>query len=341
MTSLPGSTMGVQSEDVLPAAKAALDLSAKASTTAAGRPVALPLTAPLSDFALDLAFLRAAAQWCLAHRPVKRLQGIGIGLRNPHVVARLIGERLATRVATRLDRPACAFAKAHLWCYERGDANPPHADHPGLDITMSVPLSLAGAKAWPLQVRQPSGDVVQWPGRPGTVLLLDGRWRRHWRCPLDGDHAWVLLLHWRAPAVRWRGMLAARERAGLLAQGHDHAAWASTLDRCADLAKLAVPPSEAPALTLHRGDFPPRPGGGAHSGRGVRLLAPLDGELAVTFTAFDPIVLHPGDGLAFPAREECRLHWRTQDGIRTVLTGQGRLVREHRQRWQTGGVQVV
>lgn len=327
MTSLPGSTMGAQCEDVLPANEAVLDLSAHASTTAAGRPVALPLTAPLSDFALDLAFLRAAAQWCLAHCPVKRLQGIGIGLRNPHVVARLIGERLTTRVATRLDRPACAFAKAHLWCYERGDTNPPHADHPGLDITMSVPLALAGAKAWPLHMRQPSGDVVQWSVEPGTVLLFDGRWRRHWRGPLDGDHAWVLLLHWRAPAVRWRGMLTARECAGLLARGHGRAAWASTLDRCADLAKLAVPPSEAPALTLHRGDFPLRQSEGAQSGRGVRLLAPLDGELAVTFNTFDPVVLDPGDGLAFPAREECRLHWRTLGGIRTVLTGQGRLAR--------------
>ena len=333
--------MGAQCEDVLPANKAVLDLPANASTTAAGRPVDLPLAAPLSDFALDLAFLRAAAQWCLAHNPMKRLQGIGIGLRNPHVVARLIGERLATRVATRLGRPACAFAKAHLWCYERGDTNPPHADHPGLDITMSVPLSLAGAKARPLHVREPSGDVVQWSVGAGTVLLLDGRWRRHWRCPLDGDHAWVLLLHWRAPAVLWRGMLAARECAGLLARWDSHAAWASALDRCADLAKLAVPPSEAPALTLHRGDFPLRPSGGAQSGRGVRLLVPLDGELAVTFNAFDPIVLHPGDGLAFPAREECRLHWRAQGGAGTVLTGQGRLAREHRQRWRTGGVQVV
>ena len=289
---------------------------------AAGRPVDLPLTVPLAEFTLGLPVLRAAAEWALAHGHAERRHGKGIGQYNPNV-AKALGERLAPRIAKRLGRPACAFANAFLWRYERGGVSTSHTDRRDLDITMSVPLGLTGAAAesWPLYVRQPSGEVMAWPGTPGAALLFDGRWRPHWRCPLDADHALVLLLHWRAPAVLWRGMLAPAECAGLTA-----GRLTSALGRCADLARLAVPPSEPPTLALYHGDLcnqalPLR------EGCDVRLLVPLDAELAVTLEGFEPIPLSPGDGLAFPAQEACRLHWRARGGVGTVLMGHGCLAR--------------
>ena len=302
----------------------ALDPSKSASPPAAGRPVDLPWSAPLADFRLGLPVLRAAAEWSLAHAGrMERKQGTGNGQFKPPV-AEAIGERLTPRIATLLGRPACAFAHSWLWRYERGGAMQSHADRPGLDITMSVPLALVGGgtEGWPLYMRQPSGEVLEWPGKPGTVLLFDGRWRPHWRCPWNGDHACVLLLHWRTPTVVWRGMLEAAECAELIARGRGGVR-KSTLDRCADLARLAVPPSDVPVLALHCGDFP-KGQADAQAGWDVRLLVPLESELGVTFDGFDPIDLHPGDGLAFPAREQCRLSWCARGGTGTVLMGQAR-----------------
>ena len=72
-------------------------------------------------------------------------------------------------------------------------------------------------------------------------------------------------------------------------------------------------------------DLPARP-----RGRGVRLLVPLDGELAVTFDALAPVTLTPGDGIAFPVREKCRLDWTAPDGRGSALLGHGRTPYERR-----------
>ena len=291
-----------------------------------GRPAKLPLELPLAELGLSLPFLRTAAEREHANGQLQKNQGQGIGLYDP-LVGRVLGERLTTHIAQALSRPACTFRNAYLWRYERGHSQPLHTDRWGLDVTMSAPLVLAGAEAWPVAVRQPDGQVLEWPGVPGTALLFDGRWRPHWRGPFAGDHAYVLLLHWRTPAVRWRGLLAAAECALLGSSRTDRPAFArSVLDRCADLARLAVPPSTAPTLVgVYRTGFPLEPDGeDGDAQRDARLLVPLDGELAVTFEAFDPIVLDPGDGLAFPAWESAALEWRTPDRVGTVLTGRGR-----------------
>ena len=298
---------------------------ARSRTPPAGRPAELPLELPLAELGLSLPFLRAAAEREHANGDVQGTKGHGIGLYDP-LVGRVLGERLTTHIAHALSRPACTFRNAYVWRYERGHSQPRHTDRPGLDITMSAPLVLAGAQAWPVAVRQPDGQLLEWPGVPGTVLLFDGRWRPHWRGPFAGEHAYVLLLHWRAPAVRWRGLLAPAECARLGSSRTDRPAFVpSVLDRCADLARLAVPPSTAPTLGVYRSGFPLKPNGeDGDAQRGARLLVPLDGELAVTFEAFDPIVLNPGDGLAFPAWESATFEWRTPDRVGTVLMGRGR-----------------
>ena len=290
-----------------------------------GRPKELPLALPLAELGLSLPFLRAAAEREHAHGNVQKTEGQGVGLYDP-LVGRVLGERLTTHIAHTLSRPACTFRNAYVWRYERGHSQPLHTDRWGLDVTMSVPLVLAGAQAWPVAVRQPDGQVLEWPGVPGTALLFDGRWRPHWRCPLAGDHAYVLLLHWRTPAVCWPRLLAPAECARLSACRTNRAAYApSVLSRCADLARLAVPPSTAPTLGVYRSGFRFKPSGeDGDAQRDARLLVPLDGELAVTFEAFDPIVLNPGDGLAFPAWESAVFEWRRPDSVGTVLMGRGR-----------------
>lgn len=299
---------------------------APSRTPPAGRPAELPLALPLAELGLSLPFLRAAALREHAQGAVKKAGEPGIGLFGP-VVGQMFGKGLTTRIATRLSRPACAFVNAYVWRFERGDRLPMHTDRPDLDITISVPLALAGAEAWPLAVRQPNDEVVRWPIKPGTALLLDGRWRAHGRSPFAGDHAYVLLMHWRTPAVRWQGVLAAAECARLVAGHAAGAAFApSVVDRCIDLARLAVPPSHPPALALHHGNLERLPlAAGEHRNapEDARVLVPLDGELAVAFDGFDPIALEPGDGLAFPEREACRLQWHTPGRTGTALIGHG------------------
>ena len=304
-------------------AAAAKQLAPRVSPS--GRPAKLPLELPLAEVGLSLPFLRAAAEREHANGDVQRTNGWGIGLYDP-LVGRVLGERLTTHIAHALSRPACTFRNAYVWRYERGHRQPRHTDRWGLDVTMSVPLVLAGAQTWPVAVRQPDGQLLEWPGVPGTVLLFDGRWRPHWRDPFAGDHAYVLLLHWRAPAVRWRGLLEPAECARLGSSRTDRPAFApSVLDRCADFARLAVPPSTAPTLGVYRSGFAPKPSSeDGDRQRDARLLVPLDGELAVTFEAFDPIVLNPGDGLAFPAWESAAFEWHTADRVGTVLMGRGR-----------------
>lgn len=300
---------------------------APSRTPPAGRPAELPLALPLAELGLSLPFLRAAALREHAHGAVKEAGEPGIGLFDP-VVGQMFGKALTTRIAARLSRPACAFVNAYVWRFERGDRLPMHKDRPELDITISVPLALAGTEAWPLAVRQPNDEVAQWPIKPGTALLLDGRWRAHGRSPFAGDHAYVLLLHWRTPAVRWQGVFGAEECARLVAGHAAGAAFApSVVDRCIDLARLAVPPSHPPTLALRHGNLdrlPPAKGERRSAPEDACVLVPLDGELAVSFDGFDPIALRPGDGLAFPEREACRLQWRTPGRTGTALIGHGR-----------------
>ena len=305
-----------------------------ASAQASGRPVDLPLSAALVDFGLPLAFLRDAAERDVAAErdygrgELRKVEGRGTGLFEP-MAGQFIGRRLTTRMAELLNRPACVFTSSFIWRHDRGEAMPAHVDRPGLDVTMSVPLVLDGVDAWPLALLQPNGDVLEWPGRPGTVFVFDGRWRPHWRLPFMGDRAFMLLLHWRAPAVLWRGFLDAAACARVIGGRDDRPVLEpDVLERCADLARLAVPPSGVPAMALCDGrlrDLPARP-----RGRGVRLLVLLEGELAVTFDALDPVTLTPGDGIAFPTREKCRLDWTAPDGRGSALLGHARTPLERR-----------
>ena len=299
-----------------------------APAQAPGRPADLPLSAALEDFGLSLEFLRVAAEREYGRGKLWKADGLGTGLFAPKA-GQLIGRRLTTRMAELLNRPACAFTNSFLWRYDRGDAMPAHVDRPGLDVTMSVPLALDGVDAWPVALLQPNGDVLEWPGQPGAVFVFDGRWRPHWRLPFTGDRAFVLLLHWRAPAVLWRGFLEAAACARVIGDRDGHPALEpGGLERCADLARLAVPPSGVPTITLcdsRLRDLPARP-----RGRGVRLLVLLDGELTVTFDALDPVTLTPGDGIAFTTREKCRLDWTAPNGRGSALFGHARTPRERR-----------
>lgn len=279
-----------------------------------GRPLELPLCAEVGEFDLPLDFIRLAVERDRASAERTEMQGRGCVFN--HGVGRLFGERLADRMGKLLGRPGCVFENAFVWFYGRGDAMPTHTDRPRLDITMSVPLALDGVAAWPVALRQPNGEIVKWSSQVGTAFVFDGRWRPHWRLPLDGDAATVLLLHWRAPAVLWRGMLAPA-RAAQLAGNSAAPAPRTVLDRGSELARHAVPTSDVPTWSRHCDLLPELP----VSPDGARLILPLRGELTAAVAGLAPVRLKPGDGLAFPSVERCELEWCAAPDQRLALVG--------------------
>ena len=68
------------------------------------------------------------------------------------------------------------------------------------------------------------------------------------------------------------------------------------------------------------------------TGHACRLLVLLDGELAVTFDALKPVIMSPGDGIAFPVWEQCRLDWTAHNSRGQALLGYAQTSRGRRPR---------
>ena len=168
-----------------------------------------------------------------------------------------------------------------------------------------------------------------WASQPGTACIFDGKQRAHWRNAFAGERALLLLLHWRAPAVLWPGMLTADACARLCVPRGRSAIGSLILARCADLARLAVPRSDEPELSFCDRRVRTLPEGTA---RDAHLLVLLQGELTVVLDAVAPVVLKPGDGISFPALEKCRLDWTAPEGCGLALLGHAEKSRGRRSR---------
>ena len=290
-------------------------------------PIELPLALRLEELGLSLDDLRAGLG------SVRHFGKSGVwndpairrfGFFNPPI-GRLVGRKLAPRIGALVSRPGCVFANSFLWQYDRSYHLVEHVDRPALDITVSIPITLDGVDAWPIHVRQPDGDVLEWPSKPGTALVMDGRWRPHWRDAFQGRRSVVMLLHWRAPAVLWSQFLDGDRRLllrdGALRRRSD---WADLLDSGTALARSAVPQATPPRLKvvdlqagLYLSDA---------ADQGVVLLAPLENELVLAFDRVE-VTVAPGDAVAFAARDRCRIDWPnapTPRGANRVLLGRGR-----------------
>lgn len=290
----------------------------------AGRPRQLPLELGIEDLGLSIASLRSSLRDRRAlgsptadSNPAE----CKLGFYNPPF-GRMLGMALAPRIGALLSRPGCTFNNSFVWQYDRGSDMALHVDRPPLDITMSVPVSLDGADAWPVRVRQPDDEIIEWPSKPGSVLIFDGRWRPHWRDPFHGRRALVLLLHWRAPAVHWSELLDADQRRQISAGAlGPQCGWAELLESATALARLAVPRSAT--LKLQRVDLPaqtlPDRADGSQP-KGVIFLAPLDDHLALSFDR-GTLTMAPGDAVAFAARDECCVDWADGGGTGKVLLG--------------------
>ena len=293
------------------------------ATNGRGVPVDLPLALRVEELGLSLENLRAALG---SEQAIGKPAGWNdpatcrLGFYDPPIGA-LIGRKLAPRIGALVFRPGCVFANSFLWQYDRGCCMAPHMDRPPLDITMSIPITLDDVDAWPIHVRQPNGDVLEWPSKPGTALVMDGRWRSHWRDVFQGTRSVVMLLHWRAPAVLWPQFLDGDRRLLLrdraLRRRSDRA---DMLDSGTALARSAVPQAKPPRLKVV--DLQARTLSDA-ADQGVVLLAPLENELVLTFDRTE-VTVAPGDGVAFAACEGCRIDWPNAKGTNKVLLGRGR-----------------
>ena len=303
-----------------------------AGRDAGSGPAALPLVMSARDFGLPLDELRDLLLRDLPFRKPLAYESKTPGMTGwfDPLIGVVHGRRLAARIGTLLSRPACRFSHAFAWRAVRGASLGAHRDKPKYDVTMSVPLVLDGVDRWPLWWEQPNGDRCDdWAGAPGTVLLMDGRWRRHGRGEFRGALSIVLLLSWKAPAVLWPGFLDEGARRGLAAGPRldpGSASGRELLDRCLALARSSVPHGVEPEAAVC-GPAQASAAVEAPRGRGAAFVALLDGRAALTFGGADAdadaVTLQPGDGAAFPAATSCRLRW-LEAGRGRALVGRAR-----------------
>ena len=245
------------------------------------------------------------------------------------LLGRTFGERLAARMESLLSRPKCRFGNSYLWQAGTGACLHAHIDRPTHDVTMSIPIVCEDADGWPLWVEQPDGGRFEWAGTPGTVLIVDGRWRVHGRDAFEGTRSVVLLLHWTAPAVVLPGFLDEDARGRMGAAGWRLDPGSAIGRSCSELARLAVPWSMEPGMVVRH-----VPDGGAPEVAaqvkqgGAECLVLLDGKATVTVGepggVADGVGLRPGDGMAFPARTKWRIRWHGR-GTGRVLFGRSTL----------------
>ena len=239
-----------------------------------------------------------------------------------------VGERLAARMGSLLSRPGCRFDSSYMYLAAHGARLHAHTDRPPLDVTMSIPIVCEGADGWPLWVEQPDGGRFDWAGTPGTVLIVDGRWRLHGRDAFEGARSLVLLLHWTAPAVLWPGFLDEDARGGWARQDGEFDPDSAIVRRCSELARLAVPCSMEPERTVVCHGSDGRGGGRGAAKPGAEFLVLLDGKATVTFDEPDGVGLLPGDGIAFPAGTKREVRWHGRDSGK-VLFGRSTLRKGH------------
>ena len=291
-------------------------------------PAALPLVMSAQEFGLPLDQLRDLMLRDLPFRKPLSYESETPGMTGwfDPLIGVVHGRRLAARIGTLLSRPACRFSHAFAWQAVRGASLGAHRDKPKYDVTMSIPLVLDGVDRWPLWWEQPNGDRGDWAGTPGTVLLMDGRQRRHGRGEFRGTLSIVLLLHWTAPAALWPGFLDEGARRGLAAEPRldpGSASGRELLDRCLALARSAVPYSVEPEAAVCGDPAQASAAVEASRGGGAAFVALLDGRAALTFGDADAVALQPGDGVAFPAATRCRLRW-LKAGRGRALVGRAR-----------------
>ena len=293
------------------------------------RPPVLPLVMDAQEFGLPLDNLRVLLEAESRHGDPCYDSGRAPGQTGFYDLpfGRMFGERLAARMESLLRRPKCRFANSYLWQAGNGACLHAHLDRPQLDVTMSIPIVCEGADGWPLWVEQPDGGRFEWAGTPGTVLIVDGRWRRHGRDAFEGTRSVVLLLHWTAPAVLWPGFLDEDARGRIGAAGWRLDPGSAIGRSCSELVRLAVPWSmELETVVRHV------PDGGAPEvvaqvkQGGAECLVLLDGKATVTVGEPDGVAdgvgLRPGDGMAFPAGTKWRIRWH---GAGKVLFGRSAL----------------
>lgn len=274
-------------------------------------PPVLPLAGRVEQFGVTSRFVCAgvdAGPLCRADTsPTSRGQW-DLGFFDP-AMGRLLGPNLAPRVGALLHRPFCSFVNSYMWHSGNGSIQSAHRDRPTLDLTVGIPVLLEGASHWPLYMERLDGRLWQFPSKPGSMLVMDGRQRTHWRNPFAGTRAAALLLHYRAPVVLWRGLLPPRLCGQLAAVDatNSHRAMADVLEGCLALARRIVPVSTSPTAAC-RG--PEQALAGETSTKeGAAFLAPLTGEATLTVAGFGRLPLRPGDAVAFLPRTRYGLEW--------------------------------
>lgn len=285
---------------------------ATVASVPAGAPPVLPFAGRVEQLGVSATFLRGAADApgpSCRPDPSSATRGQwDLGFFNP-ARGLLLGPPLARRVGALLHRPFCVFVNSFMWHSGNGSIQGAHRDRPTLDITVGLPLLLDGASQWPLYLERLDGRLWRFPSKPGSMLVMDGRQRTHWRNPFAGTRAAALLLHYRAPVVLWRGLLPPGTCRRLAAADAQDAGGglAEALTGCLAVARRIVPVSTSPTAA-RRGPVPAL-SGKTPTSQGAAFLVPLAGEATLTVPGFGRLALQPGDGVAFLPATEYRLEW--------------------------------
>ena len=159
----------------------------------------LPIFASATDLGISLQSVGEAARAALADPANVRLED-GVVARGGHPAVNRLAAELQPTVREATGDRFLQPATTHVLQYDSGSPLPRHRDRGNLDVTLSILLRLDGQERWRLRFERGRGRPEgSHPQIEGDAFIMDGKLRTHWRDPLEGGKAVVVMCHYERP----------------------------------------------------------------------------------------------------------------------------------------------
>ena len=159
----------------------------------------LPIFAAATGLDINLQAVAEAATAAL-DTPAIQLQGTSARVRANHPAVDALALELLPAVRKATGDHFLKPAATHVLDYPNGAPLLRHRDRGNLDVTLSILLRLDGQDRWPICYEQGHGKpATLYPQAQGDAFIMDGKLRTHWRDPLTGTEAVVVMCHYQRP----------------------------------------------------------------------------------------------------------------------------------------------
>ena len=160
----------------------------------------LPIFGRASGLGIDLGPVAEAANAALSAPVDFRFKEDGTLARGNHPAVNALAAELLPAVRNATGDRFLEPTATHVLEYHGGHHLNPHRDRGTLDVTLSILLRLGGQDRWPIHYEQGRGRPhASHPQTEGDAFIMDGKLRSHWREPLAGREAIVVMCHYQRP----------------------------------------------------------------------------------------------------------------------------------------------